>query len=335
MIKRTLIAVVTTALIVGVVFAAGQGEDAREEPTLVTVVKSVAFNWFLRMETGVEQFGAEYAVRAYMEGPSVADSAQQIAIIENLIAQDVDAIINVPYGVEEHEPVQQKAMEAGIVVVTHEASSVRNADYDVEAFDNASYGEEMMRELADRMGAAGKYIMFVGSLTNASHNAWTDAARALQAREFGDLEFVQLYESKEDHEVAYTIMRDVLRTHPDIKGVYGCAAGDVVGAGRAIEEAGLSDRIAVVGTSIPSYAGELLASGAVDLAMAWDPATAGYAANVVARMVLTGEDIVDGMDLGVAGYESIQLTTNANGTPVIYGSAWIKIDADNMADYPF
>lgn len=308
---------------------------AEEELVFATVVKSVAFNWFMRMEEGILQFGKDYNVKAFMEGPSVADSAQQVAIIENLIAQKVDAIVNVPYGVEEHEPVQKKAMDAGIVVVTHEASFVKNAHYDLEAFDNKAYGEEMMRELAARMGEKGKYVQFVGSLTNASHNEWMDAALAYQKEHYPNMEYIGKYESKEDQEVVYNTVKDLLKAHPDLVGVMGASALDVVGAGRVFEEMGLSDKTVVVGTSIPSYAGELLKTGAVDLAMAWDPATAGYAANVVAYKVLKGEKIEEGTDLGIPGYESITIVTNENGVPVIYGKGWIKMDASNMDQYPF
>lgn len=308
-----------------------------EEMVFASVVKSIAFNWFKRLETGVLEFGEDYGVKAFMEGPSQVDSAAQVAIIEDLIAQGVDAICNVPYGVPENEPAQKKAMEAGIIVVGHEAATASEGTlhYDVEAFDNCAYGEEMMKEMASRMGEEGQYIQFVGSLTNASHNEWQDCAKAYAEEHYPNLEFIAKYESKEDQEVAYNTMKDVLKTYPDIKGVLGSAAGDVVGAGRAIEEAGLQDAIAVVGTSIPSYAGELLKTGAVDLAMAWDPATAGYACNVVAYKVLMGEEITDGMDLGVPGYEKIKLVKGVNGVPVIYGAAWIKIDASNMDDYPF
>ena len=41
------------------------------------------------------------------------------------------------------------------------------------------------------------------------------------------------------------------------------------------------------------------------------------------------------MDLKVPGYEKIKLVTNENGTPVIYGSAWLKMDAKNMDEYKF
>jgi simple sugar transport system substrate-binding protein len=308
-----------------------------EDLVFASVVKSIAFNWFLRLEEGVKEFGEDYGVEAFMEGPSQVDSAAQVAIIEDLIAQGVDAICNVPYGVPENEPAQKKAMEEGIIVVGHEAATASEGSlhYDVEAFDNCAYGEEMLKEVATRMGEEGQYIQFVGSLTNASHNEWQDCGKAYAEANYPNLEFIAKYESKEDQEVAYNTMKDVLKTYPDVKGVLGSAAGDVVGAGRAIEEANLQDAIAVVGTSIPSYAGELLKTGAVDLAMAWDPATAGYACNVVALKVLQGEEITDGMDLGVPGYEQIKLVTGVNGVPVIYGAAWIKMDASNMDEYPF
>jgi len=333
--KRCLSLVLVLVLAIGFIFFGEQQGAAKEDLVFATVVKSIAFNWFKRMEVGVHDFGKDYGVKAFMEGPSVADSAQQVAVIEDLIAVGVDAIINVPHGVEEQEPIQKKAMDAGIIVVTHEASFVKNAHYDVEAFDNADYGEEIMRELATRMGEEGKYIQFVGSLTNASHNEWTDAALAYQRAHYPKMVFVGKYESKDTQEVPYDIMKDLLKSHPDIKGVQGSGALEVVGAGRAIEELGLSNKIAVVGTSIPSYAGELLKTGAVDLAMCWDPATAGYAANVVAYKVLKGEEITDGMSLNVPGYEAIKLIANKNGTLVIYGKGWVKIDASNMDKYPF
>jgi len=312
-------------------------QPAAEEIVIATVVKSIAFNWFLRMETGVLQFGEDHGVKTFMEGPSQVDSAAQVSLIEDLIAQDVQGICNVPFGVPENEPAQKKAIDAGIFVVGHEAATAKEGtlNYDVEAFDNCSYGEEMLKEMATRMGEKGKYIQFVGSLTNASHMEWMDCAKAYAEANYPNIEFVARYESKEDQEVAYNTMKDVLKTYPDVKGVLGASALDVVGAGRAIEEANLADQTAVVGTSIPSYAGELLKTGAVDLAMAWDPATAGYACNQVILKLINNEEITDGMDLGVPGFEKIKLVTGENGVPVIYGSAWIKMDPSNMDDYPF
>jgi len=335
--KKKYLVVFSMLIISTMLLTACGGAAEDDEIVIASVVKSIAFNWFKRLEVGVLDWGEENGATTFMEGPSEADSAAQVAIIESLIAQDVDGICNVPYGVPENEPAQKKAMDAGIFVVTHEAATASEGTvhYDVEAFDNCAYGEEMMMELATRMGEEGQYVQFVGSLTNATHNEWTDCALAYQEANYPDMEFLGKYESKEDQEVVYNAFKDILKTYPDIAGFQGSAAGDVVAAGRAIEEAGLNDDIAVVGTSLTSYAGELLQTGAVDLAMVWDPATAGAACNAVILKLINGEEITDGMDLGVPGYENIVLSTGANGAPVIYGSAWAKITADNMDQYDF
>ena len=44
-----------------------------------------------------------------------------------------------------------------------------------------------------------------------------------------------------------------------------------------------------------------IVTGAVDGIGFWDPSVAGYAMNKVAQMVLDGEEVTDGMDLGLTG----------------------------------
>ncbi len=308
----------------------GAGKPA-DQLKFGTVVKSSAFNWFIRMDDGVKQFAKDTGIDAFQQGPSKADAAMQIQVTEDVLAQNVDALLVVPYQVPPMEPVMQKAREKGVVVVTHEASDVQNADYDVEAFDNAGYGRHLMDNLAKCMGEEGKYATFVGSLTSTSHNEWVDAAVEYQKEKYPNMEMVgSKNETGDDVAKAYQITKELLKTYPDLKGFQGSAATDVVGIGQAVEEAGLQDQTCVVGTSITSYAGEGLKTGAIDVASAWDPAMAGYAMNAVAQKLLNGEQITDGMDLGVPGYEKITLKDK-----VIYGSAWIDITEENKLDYNF
>ncbi len=297
----------------------------------ITIVKSVAFNWFKRMEVGVKQFRKDTCVQAVQQGPSKADAALQLQVLEDAIAQKPNAILVVPFQPEALEPALKKAMASGIVVISHEASNAQNVRYDIEAFDNAAYGRHLMDELAKRMNSEGKYVVFVGSLTSTTHNEWVDAAIAHQKQKYPKMALVgSKNETTDDTKKAYQIMKDLLKTYPDIRGVQGSSAVDVVGAGQAIEEAGLQDKIAVVGTSIPSYAGELLKTGAVDLITAWDPATAGYAMNKLALLLIQGGKVTNGMDLGVPGYNKIKLVGK-----VIYGSAWLDMDKNNMGKYQF
>jgi simple sugar transport system substrate-binding protein len=314
-------------------------EPAAEEPAagepfrMATVVKLTGVGWFDRMETGVAQFQADYGdeVVAFQQGPSQADAALQVQVIEDLLAQGVNSLCIVPFQPEAVEPVLARARDEGVVVVSHEASNQQNIDYDIEAFDNAAYGRHLMDHLAEMIGEEGEYVVFVGSLTSTTHNEWVDAAIEHQLATYPNMTLVgDKNESYDDAQTAYERAKELLVAYPNLKGMQGSSANDVVGFGQAVEEAGLQDQIAVVGTSLPSMSGALLETGAVDLISFWDPALAGYACNQIALMVLKGETPAAGIDLGLEGYSDLILDGK-----VFYGQAWVDVTADNLADWDF
>jgi simple sugar transport system substrate-binding protein len=307
--------------------APGDGEDY----TLATVVKLIGVAWFDRMEEGVIEFGEDHGVTTFQQGPAQADAAQQVAVLEDLIAQGVDAINVVPFEPEAVEAVLARAQEAGIIVVAHEASEIQNVSYDIEAFRNDAYGIHLMDALAERMGEEGEYAVMVGSLGSTSHNEWVDAAIEHQRENYPNMEWVgDKIETTDDTQTAYEGTQELLTAFPNLRGIQGSSAVDVVGAGQAIEEAGLQDQIAVVGTSVPSISRDLIETGAIDMISFWDPALAGYAMNQIALMLLQGEEPTDGMDLGLPGYESVEIDGK-----VIYGAAWIDVTTDNVDEYDF
>lgn len=302
-----------------------------QETSIATVVKIAGIQWFNRMEEGIEQYAKETGANAFQVGPAQADPQQQVALIEDMIAQEVDALAVVPMSPEALEPVLKRALDQGIAVITHEAASQQNVHYDIEAFRNEDFGANLMDQLAACMGGEGEYAVFVGSLTSETHNQWVDGAIAHQEANFPGMTLVgDKNETVDDAQVAYQKAQEVLRAYPNVKGMQGSASTDVAGIGLAIEERGMEDDTCVFGTSLPSIAEQYLQTGAVDGIGFWDPSIAGYAMNKVAQMVIDGVDVTDGMDLGLQGYESVKLEGK-----VIYGQAWVNVDAENMADFPF
>lgn len=309
--------------------AAGTAQE--EGPSIATVVKIAGIQWFNRMEEGVNQYAADTGANAFQVGPAQADPQQQVALIEDMIAQGVDALAVVPMSPEALEPVLGRAMEQGITVITHEAASQQNTVYDIEAFVNEDFGANLMEQLATCMGGEGEYAVFVGSLTSQTHNQWVDGAIAHQEANYPNMTLVgDRNETFDDAQNAYEKAQEVLRAFPDVKGMQGSASTDVAGIGLAIEERGMEDETCVFGTSLPSIAGQYIETGAVDGIGFWDPSVAGYAMNKVAQMVMDGEEITDGMDLGLPGYENVTLDGK-----VVYGQAWVNVNSENMDDYPF
>ena len=325
---KLLVGVGAAALMLAGVFNA-TAQDKKYN--IATIVKISGIQWFNRMEEGVKKFAADTGNNAYQVGPAKADAQLQVQLVEDSIAQGVNAIAVVPFAPEALEPVLKKAMDAGIKVVSHEASAIQNVDWDIEAFQNAAYGEHFMAKLGECMGGKGEYAVFVGSLTSKSHNEWVDAAIAYQKDKFPDMKMVgSKNETADDQQQAYAKTQELLRAFPNVRGFQGSASTDVAGVGLAIEERGMNGDTCVVGTSLPSIATQYLDTGAVDMISFWDPALAGYAMNTVAVMLLDGKEPTDGMDLKVTGYDKVKLDGK-----VIYGQAWVDVTKDNAKDYPF
>ena len=122
---------------------------------IVVVPKDASNPWFVRMDTGVKEYAAETGLNVYQKGTDVIDATKQAQLVQDLIAQGVDAICVVPVDPESLEPVLKQAKEAGIVVIAHEGASLTNVDYDIEAFSNSGYGAFIMDNLAEAMGEEG------------------------------------------------------------------------------------------------------------------------------------------------------------------------------------
>jgi simple sugar transport system substrate-binding protein len=310
---------------------------AKKKFTIATVVKVDGIAWFDRMRMGVKQFKADTGHDTWMVGPTQADAAAQVQIVENLVAQKVDAICIVPFSVEAVEPALKRARERGIVVIAHEASNLRNSDFTLEAFDNKAYGAKLMEVLGKAMGGRGKYVATVGSLASRSQNEWIDGGVEYQKAQFPQMQQVsERLETGDDADTDYIKLKQTLAAHPDLRGILGGPMPTSAAAGRLIGERRLKGKLFFSGTGLVSVSGEYLKNGTIQYIQFWDPALAGYAMNELAVMVLAGRrgEIKAGLNLGLKGYTC--LTCPNPGRPnLLYGTGWIGVTQASMANYDY
>ena len=329
--KRFITLAAASAMLISTCIPA-YAEESGKTYKIANLVKQLGTAWYQRQQLGLDQMNEEYDnVDCFMVGPETADASEQVKIMEDLIAQGVDAITVVPVSVETLEPVCQKAREAGIIVISHEAAGMENVDYDVEAFDNAAYGAHMMDLLAAAMGEEGQYATTVGFLTSKSHNEWMEAAVARQKEAYPNMELVaDKIEENDDNQTGHDKFQELIKTYPELKGILVSSMSGTQGVGLAIDEMGLNGEVAAIGTCIVSASGDYLESGALTTTTFWDPAGAGYALNKVALLALEGETMEEGTDLGYPGYGSITMNEND-----IYGDDIEEATAETIGDYPF
>jgi simple sugar transport system substrate-binding protein len=304
-------------------------EKAGEPYEIAVVVKITGIPWFNRLEEGVKQAATELGVNAYQVGPADADPAQQVKVVEDLISKGVDAIAVVPNDAKSLEPVFQKAKEAGIIVLTHESPDQVGNDYDLELIDNVKFGQYHWDKLVENMGDSGQMAIIVGSLTVPLHNLWADEGLKYAKEKYPNLELVtERIPAGEDQELARQKTLELIKAYPDLKGIVGFGSLGPPGAAQALEEKGLCDKIAVVGTVIPGHAAPYLKSGCMDHGILWDPKDAGYGLVWMAKQMLDGKKVENGMEIPEIG--PIQLDKN-----IAKVDAMIDITADNAESFGF
>ena len=334
--KKLLALLLAVAMVFSMVACGGEkkGDDKFE---IVVVPKDSSNPWFVRMDAGVKEYAeAHPELNVYQKGTDQIDATLQAQLVEDLIAQGVDAICVVPVDIQSIDPVLKKAKDAGIVVIAHEGSALTNVDYDIEAFSNAGYGQFIMDNLAMAMGEEGVYTTMVADLTNGSHNEWADAAVAYQKEAYPNMTLLEAQPRVESHDngdTAYNVAKECFKAYPELKGIMGTSSFDAPGVARAIDELGLVDKAFTTGTGMPADNAALLKSGTIKSLTLWDPAVAGQAMISLAVKGLNGETISGTVDLGVDGYNAMEF--RAGSTTVLEGQGWITINAENVDSFGF
>ena len=276
------------------------------EEDVAVVVKIGGIPWFTAMETGIKKAGKDLNVKASMVGPTTADPAQQVRAVEDLIAKKVSAIGVVPNDAKALEPVFERAKAAGIPVITHESPGQKGCVWDIEMIDNSEFGERHMKDLAKFMNEEGEYIVYVGSLTVPLHNVWADAAIAYQKEHYPKMKLVaDRYGVAESVDDSYRTAQDAMLAHPQLKGILTFGSQGPIGAGRAIKERNKADQVVLVGACSPTQGKKLVKEGIIKSGYIWSPPEAGYAIIAVAKMVVEGKPITDGMDIPGVGKVSV------------------------------
>ncbi len=296
--------------IVGIFGGYASSVLAQGKTTVGVIVKIGGIPWFNAMEVGIKKASEKLGVDGFMIGPTQADAAQQVRAVEDLIARKVNVICVVPNDAAALEPVFKRAQEAGIKVLTHESPEQKFNDWNIELTSVKGFGETHMEALAKAMGGEGKYILYVGGLTVPLHNAWADAAIALQKEKFPKMQLVTdrfgVAESLDD---SYKTMLDQMKANPDLKGLLAFGSQGPIGGARAVEEKGVADKIAVVGPFSPGQGAKFIKSGAIREGFIWNPMLAGEVIVQVGKMVADGGKPTDGMEVEGLGKVSVNAET--------------------------
>lgn len=304
---------------------------ASKEYTIVVMPKLIGIPYFNRSQTGAEQAGKDLGVKVIYNGPSVGDAAQQVQMIEDYITQGVDAICVAPNDAAALTPVLKKAKEAGIKVLDWDTPAEKDVvELSVHQIDDKAFGQAYYDEFVKAAGTdSGKYAIVTGGLSAANLNTWIDLGAEYAKTKYPNLKLVtEKVASDESADIAYQKALDLIKTYPDIIGILGYSTPAPLGVAKAVQEKGLQAKITVLGTAMPTDSKPYLQDGSLDCSILWDPATLGYLTVYLAKAILDGTPVTDGMDVPNVGKITVSGKDVVMGPPTVFTK-------ENVDKYPF
>jgi ribose transport system substrate-binding protein len=163
------------------------------------------------------------------------DITKQVNDIENLISQNVDAILCIPNSGSAVAPVLRDATKQGIVTAPFNLPVDGEAWTTYNGTDPQNKGFELGKWLRNAVGESAK-IIALGGLPGNSYTAaaWDGAKKAMEGSQIQVLAYRDAY-WEEDR--AKVIMADLIAAYPQIDGVWCDGSQDAAGAMKALLDA--------------------------------------------------------------------------------------------------
>lgn len=226
---------------------------AQTKPRVGLVMKSLANEFFKNMTEGAvayEKKRGDFELKA-VGMQSETDFDAQTAAVENFITQKYDVIVIAPADSRAMVGPVARALKAGITVVNFDVAldpaAQKKAGIDL-AFvgpDNRAGAKMAGDELAKALGPGAKVVIIEGNpgADNALQRkmGFEDAAKA------GKLNIVASQTAHWETEEANAVFTNILTANPDIKGVMAANDSMALGVAKAIDAAGKTGQIKVVG----------------------------------------------------------------------------------------
>ena len=246
-----------------------------KELTFVFIPK-VIHPWYDVVAQGGQYAVDEFAkqgikINMIWDQPPQADVVDQNQRIETNIGRHPDGLAVACLDQATNVQLLNEAVTAGVHVVTFN-SYCDDAFPFIGPKSSEQDGYDLGEFLAKRLDGKGKIAILSGSLTASDHvQRITGFKKALE--KFPDIQIVFEQPDNDVLENAVSLTESALSANPDLAGIFGADASNPIGAARAVENAGLSGKVAIVGMDDLPEAVDFVCKGVIDALKAqrqWD-----------------------------------------------------------------
>lgn len=256
-------------LVVGVLVgltACGGGQKAQQQASTTTAAAAKQSYHFVLVNnrTTLTNFNPDYdgaqlaadEIKAWtgdnvtweIVGPTDMNLVGEAQAMETAIAKKPDGFMVICWDAKTMTPPINKAMDAGIPVVTIDADAPDSKRISYIGTDWATLGEELGTALAKEINYKGKVAML--GLVGADNMETAFAGFTKVMNKYPDISIVAKEMDNSDKAQAARIATALMQRHPDLAGIAGFDSESGPGIARAVKEAGKVGKVKVVGNDL-------------------------------------------------------------------------------------
>ena len=278
-------------------FSVSSQTTRRYRIAVVPMTNTHAF--FQTIKAGAEKAAKELDVQILWRGPeSETDVAGQIAIMENFIAQKVDAIVLAPCERKALVPIVQKAQKRGICVIVVDSALEPNIADCFIATDNFKGGYIAGETLAKLIKGAGK-VGIVQAIPGAASVQERERGFREALKKFPKMKIASVLYGQSSVATAMQAAENMLTAHPDLKGIFAVNEISGVGTAQVLRTRKLAGKVKLVAFDASETEIQGLKDGVIQALIVQNPFKMGELGVRYAFMKLQGKQIPKQVDTGV------------------------------------
>ena len=289
---------------------------ANAQRTLVFIPKSTNSAFWLSIYAGAQQAAKELGYKEVMfKGmPSQTEIAGQVNLVNDMVARKVNGILVAATDAKALANPVEKAIAAGVPVVTVNSGVLSDKPYAHVATNNveaASTAADTLAKLIGEKGIVGDIGLTAGSQTGIERE---EGFVKRMAEKYPNIKVLPVQYASGDVATALNIGSDILTGNPNLSAFY--CSNDAIGTGIAqlMKQRGVKEKIKVVAFDASPDEFKLFMDGLLDALIVQDPFMQGY------RGVYVLDQVINGKSLAQKLYPTpAKVVTKANlNTPEIY-----------------
>ncbi len=282
------------ALLVGAVSALAilpaVGAQAKDAKKIGLAVANLQADFFNQIKDSVEKYGAEKGLKV-ITVDAKGDAATQVNQIQDLIAQNIDALIYIPAGATAAAVPVKAARAASIPVVNVDRNAEGAPGDTFIATDSVSSARQVCDHIAKEAGGKGEMLIIHGQKgTTPEVDRSKGCSEALA--KYPDVKVVgELWSEQWHQDEGFKLAQDLLQTHPKASIIFGQADALALGAAQAVKVAHPEQRVWIAGFDGDTEALKALKNGAFDVTATQQTQKMGRLAVDAAIALVKGEKL--------------------------------------------